>query len=168
MWLITIYIQRRASDNWIMGNSWFATFEKNLKSWFTQKPWFSPTLIAWRHFWVLLKNSFREPSITCLDLGISLTGFLGNFRRSCNVGWHASPWCRGMPAYVAGASEPMNSATPMEIPVYAADAVVERLAIHRGFAVHWSELTKGTCKQNAKAYICPQHHSTSNESNSAW
>ena len=26
-----------------------------------------------------------------LGLGISLSGFLGKFRRSCNVGWHAGP-----------------------------------------------------------------------------
>ena len=40
-----------------------------------------------------------------LGLGISLTGFVGKFRRSCNVGRHAGTSREGMPAYVAGASE---------------------------------------------------------------
>ena len=40
-----------------------------------------------------------------LGLGISLTGFLGKFWRSCNIGWHAGISRAGMPAYVAGASE---------------------------------------------------------------
>ena len=43
--------------------------------------------------------------ILYVGLGIPLTGFLGKFRRFCNIGRHAGTSRAGMPACVAGASE---------------------------------------------------------------
>ena len=40
-----------------------------------------------------------------VGLDISLRGFLGEFRHSCNIGWHAGTTRASMPAYIAGASE---------------------------------------------------------------
>ena len=42
---------------------------------------------------------YQARKVTVVGLGISLTGFLGKFRPSCNMGWHAGrdvPACRSM------------------------------------------------------------------------